>query len=202
VQRWRRALTLAADEAGLRGEADAARARIAAHPRGAHCEPSGPDTPMPFEVPPAAVPEPGATAVLEPPVEPVEPVERAPHPEESEVDAPTDPFAAFAMPITGAASGEFARDVVARTIRSEMSRIRRCYEQALRGEPDLRGMVLVRFTIEPSGAVSEAAIDVDAIGAPEVGPCIARAVSSLRFAPGPPDGPVTVRYPFIFRAEH
>jgi TonB family protein len=157
---------------------------------------------MPFEVPPAAVPEPGATAVLEPPVEPVEPVERAPHPEESEVDAPTDPFAAFAMPITGAASGEFARDVVARTIRSEMSRIRRCYEQALRGEPDLRGMVLVRFTIEPSGAVSEAAIDVDAIGAPEVGPCIARAVSSLRFAPGPPDGPVTVRYPFIFRAEH
>jgi len=88
-------------------------------------------------------------------------------------------------------------EVVQRIIRQNFGRFRLCYENGLRNNPDLAGMVAIKLTINRKGEVENAVNDHSALPDPSVVSCIARGFSNLSF-PQPDHGDVKVRYEIIF----
>jgi hypothetical protein len=84
---------------------------------------------------------------------------------------------------------------IALVIHSEISRVKACYEPALRAQPGLYGTVVVEFRIRPDGAV------IAATGTglrADVAACIAAVIKTLSFPPQAARSTI-VRYPFVFR---
>lgn len=71
--------------------------------------------------------------------------------------------------VTG--GGEIDLPAVVRVLRGQIGQFRRCYEDALRGDPALRGRITVRFTVSVDGWVTEATAAAPA-GLVPVGHCI------------------------------
>jgi TonB family protein len=96
--------------------------------------------------------------------------------------------------------GGVTKEVVRQVIRSQLSDVKKCYEAGLSQNPSISGRVLVTFTIEPSGRVSDSVVRESDMGAPEVEKCIADVVRTWPF-PQPIGAPcVVIHYPFIFRS--
>jgi hypothetical protein len=89
------------------------------------------------------------------------------------------------------------KDALARFIKMRIGGIRNCYESQLKRSPNLRGKLVVRFTIGTLGQVIEVSIDSDTIGSDDVASCVMRQVKLWRFPFKPPsDTPVS--FPFLF----
>ena len=99
---------------------------------------------------------------------------------------------AAAIEGTGALDGQ----EVNRIIGQKMGAIKGCYERALRRDPNLKGKLIVRFTISGSGKVT-AARTVQNDLTPEVGDCVSSAFKRFRF-PQPDGGSLTMESPFMF----
>ncbi|MBX7096100.1 MAG: AgmX/PglI C-terminal domain-containing protein [Myxococcaceae bacterium] len=84
-------------------------------------------------------------------------------------------------------------------VRARVPQIVACYRTALKTQPTLQGTVSVRFTIGTDGAVSGASAG-DALGAPSLGACIEKAVSSWTLALHP-GAPATITYPFTLKPD-
>lgn len=76
--------------------------------------------------------------------------------------------------------------------------IETCYERALTDDPRLSGRVLVRFTIETSGAVTDVVATENATGSEAVASCATRTIRRFRFSPGAEGGSITLAFPFTF----
>ena len=98
----------------------------------------------------------------------------------------------------GVSGGDMDAALVTRMIRTRLAAVRACYERALRSDPTLAGRVTIEFTVEPTGAVSSAALQDDTVASPEVAACITQTVRRFRFHPGPEGGAATFRAPFEF----
>jgi len=88
-------------------------------------------------------------------------------------------------------------EVIERIVRQNFGRFRLCYEDGLRTDPSLTGVVRTRFVIETDGAagvVSDSGSDLPDAG---VVACVQRAFGSLAF-PAPSGGPMTVVYSLSF----
>jgi hypothetical protein len=70
-----------------------------------------------------------------------------------------------------------------------------CYQNGLRNNPNLQGRVVVKFVIDPSGAVKTASDGGGDLPDPQVVQCIVRAVKDNLSFPQPEGGVVTVVYP-------
>lgn len=79
--------------------------------------------------------------------------------------------------------------------------IQQCYENALKTNPKLQGQVSLSWTIDESGLVLDKIVKVikNTLGNAEVGDCIARVISTIRF-PKPERGAVPVTKTFEFKA--
>lgn len=87
------------------------------------------------------------------------------------------------------------RAVIQRILRAYLPRIRYCYQRRLQVNPNLRGRLLVSFTIDGNGRVSR----VSSAGLdPSVGRCVEQVIHIMRFPRPQGGGLVNVRYPFIF----
>jgi TonB family protein len=75
------------------------------------------------------------------------------------------------------------------------TRAQSCFDRATRNDPDLRGTVVVRFTIGSDGAVSGSSTIRNSTGNSELGACLANQVRSWRL-PAPPGGDLTLEMPF------
>jgi len=95
-------------------------------------------------------------------------------------------------PTTG---GQISNDDVKKVMSAHIGKIQACYEDQLKANPKLAGRVIVKFTIEPKGNVSQA--DATGVSA-EVDKCIAAIVKTLKF-PAPKGGAAHVSYPFSFK---
>jgi hypothetical protein len=94
-------------------------------------------------------------------------------------------------------NGHLRPEVIQRVVRQNFGRFRFCYESALHANPGLQGRVIVKFSIDRSGAV---ALSTDAgsdLSDPAVTRCVVRAFADLSF-PAPDGGTVTVVYPLVF----
>jgi hypothetical protein len=96
-----------------------------------------------------------------------------------------------------AVSGRLPPEVIQRIVRMSFGRFRYCYESGLRGNPELRGRVAVRFVIDRSGAVPLASDAGSDMPDANVVQCVVRAFGDLSF-PEPDGGMVTVEYPIVF----
>jgi tetratricopeptide (TPR) repeat protein len=94
-------------------------------------------------------------------------------------------------------NGKLPAEVIQRIVRQNFGRFRLCFDNGLRTNPRLMGRVTVRFTIDRSGAVANAADGGSDLPDSAVVACVVRGFPSLSF-PSPEDGIVTVTYPIIF----
>jgi TonB family protein len=95
-------------------------------------------------------------------------------------------------------SGQMDREIIRRVIRNHSKEVKFCYEKALLGNKDLEGRVQVKFLIGPTGKVGSALIEASTLRSGSTEQCVAEAVRRWEF-PKPPNGIVTVTYPFVFK---
>ncbi|MDC3982178.1 AgmX/PglI C-terminal domain-containing protein [Polyangium jinanense] len=106
-------------------------------------------------------------------------------------------------------SGRLAPEEIQRVVRGSFGGFRACYEEGLKRNPNLEGLVNVRFVIGKDGRVTQAASSPASPATPEgqappsrmpdekVVACIVGAFEKLVF-PAPEGGIVTVMYPINF----
>lgn len=94
-------------------------------------------------------------------------------------------------------SSDVDREALARYIKTRLKAVQGCYEKELKRNPSLKGKVLVRFNILPSGRTGEIEIEENTLGSDAVASCIRTAVRGWTF-PFKPDDEVPVAYPFVF----
>ncbi|WNG39097.1 AgmX/PglI C-terminal domain-containing protein [Archangium violaceum] len=94
-------------------------------------------------------------------------------------------------------SSEVDRDALARYVKSRLRSIQGCYEKELKRNPNLKGKVLVRFSIRPTGRTGEIEIEENTLGSDAVASCIRAVIRGWVF-PFKPDDDVSVAYPFVF----
>jgi len=95
-------------------------------------------------------------------------------------------------------SGRLPGEVIQRIVRQNFGRYRFCYEQGLRGNPNLQGRVAVRFVIGRDGSVSQVQNGGSDMPDANVVSCVVRSFYGLSF-PSPENGIVTVNYPIMFQ---
>lgn len=94
-------------------------------------------------------------------------------------------------------NGRLPPEVIQRIVRQNFGRFRLCYEDALKGEPELEGKIEVHFTIATDGSVKNARESGSTIKDAKMKTCVTRAFDNLSF-PSPESGIVTVDYPISF----
>ncbi|MDZ7265326.1 MAG: TonB family protein [candidate division KSB1 bacterium] len=92
-----------------------------------------------------------------------------------------------------------AQDVL-NVVQSHTRAIQDCYKQELKYDPTAKGKVVVRFTINPEGIVTSAAIVSSTVNSPRMESCIISRVKGWRnFPPSDPaEGEKTYRQTFTF----
>ncbi len=94
-------------------------------------------------------------------------------------------------------SGEVDREALARFVKARKSAIQSCYEKELKRNPSLKGKVVVRFSISPSGRTKDIDIEENTLGNEAVASCIKTTIRGWLF-PFKPESDVAVAYPFVF----
>jgi len=90
---------------------------------------------------------------------------------------------------------------IKKTMNRYAGRVKQCYERELKGDPDLKGKVVVSFTIATSGSVSGVGIEDNTTGNSTLGDCIKREIARIRFTPAPEDEIEVAGYPFILSSQ-
>ncbi len=97
-----------------------------------------------------------------------------------------------------AANGRLPPEVIQRIVRQNFGRFRLCYENGLRTNGALSGVLSTQFVIDKDGAISSVSTNAKStLPDPNVRACIRRAFGGLSF-PKPEGGIVTVIYPLHF----
>ncbi|MEM8607204.1 MAG: AgmX/PglI C-terminal domain-containing protein [Myxococcota bacterium] len=88
--------------------------------------------------------------------------------------------------------------VVRSKIKRDLPKINRCYESALRSEPQLEGKVSVRFAVVRAGTVHGVQVVENTTGSKSVERCVARVVGTLRFPSRRRGSSMRFTFPFVF----
>jgi TonB family protein len=99
---------------------------------------------------------------------------------------------------TQAAYGKIDAFVVRQKISKDLPKINRCYESALRYEPQLAGKVKVRFDVMRKGYVQAIQVVENTTGHAGMERCVTRVVSNIRFPSRRSGKPLSFTFPFIF----
>ena len=90
------------------------------------------------------------------------------------------------------------KTLVRKIVRSHRDEIERCYASGLKTNPKLAGRLVVRFSIDGKGKVTEAKVTESELAAPDVESCITARIEKWKFPPFGRGDPVTITYPFVF----
>jgi hypothetical protein len=101
---------------------------------------------------------------------------------------------AHQAPVQG---GEVDRAELAKFVRRQSDAIRNCYELELKRDSSLKGTIVLRFTILPTGEASDVGVESDTMGEPAVAGCLEALTKGWAF-PFRPAAPTVVAYPFAF----
>ena len=94
--------------------------------------------------------------------------------------------------------GKVDASVVRQKIHRDLPKINRCFESALRYEPELAGKVKVRFAVVRKGHVEGVRVLENTTGHAGVERCVARVVSGIKFPIRRYGKPLSFTFPFIF----
>jgi hypothetical protein len=87
---------------------------------------------------------------------------------------------------------------IAFVIKGSFKKIRACYDQGLKRDPNLGGKVVVRFEIEPSGAVGKSEATSETVKDPAMLKCVRDLFAGLKFPRPPGGGRLSLTYPITF----
>jgi hypothetical protein len=87
--------------------------------------------------------------------------------------------------------------VVRQKISKDLPKINRCYESALRYEPELAGKVSLRFAVVRTGYVKGVQVLENTTGNDKVERCVARVVSAIRFPRRRTGKSLRFTFPFV-----
>jgi Ca-activated chloride channel family protein len=93
-------------------------------------------------------------------------------------------------------AGSIDKDLVRRVVRSHVGEVRKCYEDGLGRDPNLKGRVVITFTIGKSGKVTASVVAESSVPDDAVGECIAKAALGWTF-PDHPSESIVITYPFV-----
>jgi hypothetical protein len=81
---------------------------------------------------------------------------------------------------------------------------RACYDRALPDHPGIEGDLVVQWTIDPKGAVTQIALDTSRskISEPSIVGCIVGIIQKIQFAASPGGFETKASYPFNFHPHH
>ena len=88
--------------------------------------------------------------------------------------------------------------VVRQKISKDLPKINRCYESALRYEPELAGKVSLRFAVVRTGLVKGVQVLENTTGNDNVERCVARVVNAIRFPRRRTGKSLRFTFPFVF----
>ncbi|WP_164021159.1 TonB family protein [Pyxidicoccus trucidator] len=94
--------------------------------------------------------------------------------------------------------GGLDKDVIAKVIRRHQGEIKYCYESELNKDPSLAGKVAVAFTIDPTGAVSDANVSETTLNNSKAEQCMLSRIRRWKFPEPKGGGVVSVTYPWLF----
>ena len=94
--------------------------------------------------------------------------------------------------------GQLSHDLVRRVIHARLDKVRLCYAAAIAEKPNLAGKIVVTFTIQESGAVTNARVSSSTASHPALERCLVQQVQAVRFPSPKGDKNVEVSYPFAF----
>jgi TonB family protein len=91
------------------------------------------------------------------------------------------------------------REVILAVVKRHQSELRFCFEQQAQKNPALAGKVAVAFTIDPSGAVADAAVSETSLDDANVEACMLARIRRWRFPEPKNGGTVGVNFPWVFK---
>ena len=94
-------------------------------------------------------------------------------------------------------SSDVDREALARYVRQRLKAMQGCYERELKRNPSLKGKIVVRFSILPSGRSGDIDFEQNTLGDEAVTSCIRSVIRGWIF-PFKPSDAVSVAYPFVF----
>jgi TonB family protein len=94
--------------------------------------------------------------------------------------------------------GDIDAFVVRQKIKKDLPKINRCYESALRYQPELAGKVSVRFAVVRTGYVKGVQVLENTTGSDKVERCVARVVRAIRFPRRRRGKSLRFTFPFVF----
>ena len=95
------------------------------------------------------------------------------------------------------AEGKLDEDLIRRVVQAHMPETRACYAALLASDAEASGVLVVDFTIDESGEVSDPVFHSEDLTDAALHACVRDAVVAWKF-PRPEGGHVTVTYPFLF----
>jgi TonB family protein len=101
------------------------------------------------------------------------------------------------IPGTAQVRGSLDKEIIRRIIRRHINEVKYCYEQEAMKKPDLRGRVVVQFTISGTGTVVNSSVAQSTTNNQTVDSCISGAVRRWEFPKPQGGGIVIVSYPFV-----
>jgi TonB family protein len=93
--------------------------------------------------------------------------------------------------------GGLSAEQIQRVVRAHMGAVRACYEIEAQRNPGLKGGVTVQWSIDPSGAVTNASVASSTLSNARVEGCLVRQVKNWKF-PGADTATVVSGFPFKF----
>jgi len=94
--------------------------------------------------------------------------------------------------------GELDPDMVAKFVKSQLLIVKGCYERELAKNRDLKGKVVMHWTIDHGGTTRDVAVEQVDPDIAQAVPCIVDVVKQWRFPP-PAGRKVEVSFPFVFQ---
>ncbi|NDF15164.1 hypothetical protein EB061_07560, partial [bacterium] len=101
------------------------------------------------------------------------------------------------MSISGA--GSLSDAEIEKTLAKYLSKLQRCYERELLSNPNLRGLIQIKWSISVDGNVHSQAIVRSELNVPKLHDCLLSEFTKMQF-PRPKGGEVQVKKPFKFEA--
>jgi hypothetical protein len=114
--------------------------------------------------------------------------------EERKVQPPQPPTPVAEKP---AANGHIEPALIQRVVRGHFDVLRKCYEDGMRRDVNLKGRVVTKFIIDRDGTVSFVADGGSDMPDPKTVDCVVKKFGAFVF-PKPEGGAVTVVYPIMF----
>ena len=102
------------------------------------------------------------------------------------------------VPGKPAVQGSLDKEIIRRVVRQHRREVKYCYETQLAKDANLKGKIVVRFTISPTGAVVSAVVKESTVKNDAVHDCLVRKLKRWAFPEPKGGGTVIVTYPFSF----